>query len=245
MGLDRVKALEVEDRLDEAEAGGVAVVDGGDVDAHRLADRRVVGKRLGEGAAQDLGADHVVVEALGDPVDDRVLEPLVIEHRRMDEARHGGLGPDDGFRVALHLEPDRIDAVQRVGGVVTALQRHMLPRRTGTPDTKSDPEHALARSSDRSIPDSSLPTHDLGRASRANKWRRHGRRFRKSTTASLKGWSPVASMWSRLGMIRTSAPGMSAGEPLGRARDLIAGRRRRRAPDSRCVASSSGDSGSR
>ena len=38
--LDGVEALEVEDRLDIAVAGGVAVVDGRDVGAHGVADRR-------------------------------------------------------------------------------------------------------------------------------------------------------------------------------------------------------------
>ena len=97
-----------------AVARRVAVVDRGDVAAERLADLRILDERFLEGEADDLGADDTVVEPLGDAVDDRVFQPVVIEDRRVDEARDRRLGGDDRLGLTLDLGPDRIDLAERL-----------------------------------------------------------------------------------------------------------------------------------
>ena len=76
IGLQRLEALEVEQRLHHPEAGGIAVGDRHDVGAKRLADRRVAGDRLGEGLADQRRGNVRIVEARGDPMGDRALQRL-------------------------------------------------------------------------------------------------------------------------------------------------------------------------
>ena len=59
VGLDGVEALEVEQRLDVALAGRIAVVDRGDVATDDLAEFLIGGQRIVEGAADDVGAHDV------------------------------------------------------------------------------------------------------------------------------------------------------------------------------------------
>ncbi len=132
--LDGMEAFEEEHRLDVAVAGRVAIVDRRDVAAHGLAERLVVGERLLEGAADDFGADDVVAEPLGDAIDDRVFQARLVEHRREDEARHRRLAPDDLLGLALHLEPDRIEALQRFAAARDGLTvMPQLPAETERP----------------------------------------------------------------------------------------------------------------
>jgi len=106
--LDRVKPLEVEDRLDEARARRVAIEHGEKVGVERFGEARVVGGDLAVGLADQV-ARHV---GMGEPrrnaVDDDALQRLVVEDRRVDEAGDLGLAADDVLRFARHASEDGI-----------------------------------------------------------------------------------------------------------------------------------------
>ncbi len=63
VSLERLEAFEIEQRLDHAPAGRVAVGDRHDVGAEGLADGRVARDRLAEGLADQGGRDVAVVES--------------------------------------------------------------------------------------------------------------------------------------------------------------------------------------
>ena len=108
----RMEALEIEQRLDQAIAGGVAIEDGVEVGPEDLADVRRLGQHGCKRLADQRCIDIRMMQALGKPMADRILEPVVVENGREDEPAqcrltcHGflGLGP--------HLTPDRVDLFQ-------------------------------------------------------------------------------------------------------------------------------------
>ena len=131
MGLDGVEALEVEQRIDEARGGRIAVVDGDHVGAERVAEIRLVAQRILIGLADHLARKLRMIEPLGDAMHDRILEPLVMQHRRVDEGRKLRLAADDVFRFLADMRPDRIELAERglrielgLGHVVSSRQFH-------------------------------------------------------------------------------------------------------------------------
>ncbi len=112
MGLDRVEALEVEHRLEEAVGGGVAIDRRDDVGAESVADRGLVFERVGIGLADQLGRDIGIIEPLGDAVDDRRLQRVVMQDGRIDEGRELGLAPRDLLGLAADARPDRVDLIE-------------------------------------------------------------------------------------------------------------------------------------
>ena len=50
-----------------------------------------------------------MIEPLGDAMDHRILEAIVMEHRRIDEGRQLGFAVDDVLRLAPDPIPDRIE----------------------------------------------------------------------------------------------------------------------------------------
>ena len=108
MGLDRVKALEVEQGIDEARGRGIAVVDGDEIGAEGVAEIGIVAQRLVKGLAHQIARERGVIEPVGDAVDHRIFEAAVMQHRRIDEGRKLGLAMDDVLRFAADPVPDRI-----------------------------------------------------------------------------------------------------------------------------------------
>jgi hypothetical protein len=113
MGLDGVEALEVEHGLEEAVGGGIAVDGRHDVGAEGGADRRLVLERVDIGLTYQVGRDFRAVEALGDAVDDRCLQRVVMQDGRIDEGRELGLATRDLFGLAADARPDRVNLVER------------------------------------------------------------------------------------------------------------------------------------
>ena len=109
MGLQRVKALEVEQRIDEARGCGIAVVDRDQVGAERIAEIGFVAQRLVIGLADQVARQRRMIEPLGDTMDHRIFEALVMQHGRIDEGSEFGLAADDVLRLAPDAVPDRIE----------------------------------------------------------------------------------------------------------------------------------------
>ena len=73
IGLKRLEAFEIEQRLHHPEARGIAVGDRHDVGVERFADRGVARDRLGERLPDQGGRKVAMVEPRGDAVRDRAL----------------------------------------------------------------------------------------------------------------------------------------------------------------------------
>ena len=110
MRLDRVKTLEVEQRLDEARAGGVAVEHRQDVDPERLADSGIVAREFREGLDQQHRRDVAVIEPRRDTVDHRGFQAVVVENRRQHQLRQRRLAAQDLVRLRPHARKQRIGA---------------------------------------------------------------------------------------------------------------------------------------
>ena len=110
MRLNGVEALEIEQRLDHARAGRVAVIDGGDVDAEDVSQLRLGGEHLGEGLADQIAGDVMMVEPVGDAMGDRLLERMMVEDVTVDEARQLRLGSRDRFRLGANPLPNGVEA---------------------------------------------------------------------------------------------------------------------------------------
>ena len=102
-------ALEVEDRLKQAMAGRVAVVDRDEIGAGRLENTGIIGEGLVRDLAQD-GHRHLVRGELGrDPVGNRALQRLVMEDTGVDQPAHQRLVADGLFGFGGDAVPDWID----------------------------------------------------------------------------------------------------------------------------------------
>jgi hypothetical protein len=121
MSLDRVETLEVEQRIDEARSRRIAVIDGHHVGAKDVAEVGLVAQRILVGLADQVTGELGMIEALGDPMDDRILEPLMMQYGRVDEGRKFRLAPDDVFRLLPHMRPDRVELAERGLGVQLSL----------------------------------------------------------------------------------------------------------------------------
>ena len=108
IGLERLEALEIEQRLDHPQARRVAVGDRHDVGAEGLSDRRIARDRLAEGLANEGGGDVRIVEPRRDPVGDRALERLMVEDRRHQEGGELGLAPHRLLRLLPDAGEQRI-----------------------------------------------------------------------------------------------------------------------------------------
>ena len=53
-----------------------------------------------------------MVEPVGQAMHDRIFQPLVMQHRGIDEGGELGLAANDVFRLAAHAIPDRIERRQ-------------------------------------------------------------------------------------------------------------------------------------
>ncbi len=112
MRLDGVEALEIEQRIDEAVRRRVAVDGGGDIGAEGVAEARFVFQRIGVSLADQFARHVRMVEPLGDTMHHRLLERVMVQDRRIDEARKLGLAPRHLFGLVADARPDRVDLVE-------------------------------------------------------------------------------------------------------------------------------------
>jgi hypothetical protein len=129
MGLDRMEALEVEHRLEEAVGGGIAIDRRHDVGTERGAERRLILQRALVGLPDQLRRHLRVIEPLGDPVHDRGLERVVVQDGREDEGRELGLAPHHLLGLTADARPDRIDLAERAGGFDLVLGHDLVSRK--------------------------------------------------------------------------------------------------------------------
>ena len=113
MRLNGVEAFVVEHRLDEAVGRRIAVEGRDDVGAERLADLRLVFQRVGIGLPDQLGRHVGMVEPLGNAVDDRGLQRVVVQDRGIDEGGELRLAADDVLGLVADARPDRIELLDR------------------------------------------------------------------------------------------------------------------------------------
>ena len=106
---ERMEALEVEQRLDVAAAGGIAVVDGGEIGAEGAAELGAIGEHLREGLGDQPGIDVGVIEPLRQAVAHGVLEPVLAQDGRIDEAAERRLVAHGLLGLLAQLRPDRVD----------------------------------------------------------------------------------------------------------------------------------------
>ena len=109
VGLDRVEALEVEQRLQRPGRRGVAVHHREDVGAHALADGGVVLKRLVEAVSDEFRRQGGVTQPGRDPVGDRRLQGRMVEDGGDEEGGELRLVAHHRFRLVAHARPERID----------------------------------------------------------------------------------------------------------------------------------------
>ena len=112
MGLQGMKALEVEQGIDEARGRGIAVVDRDEIGAEGVAEIGLVAQRLVIGLADQVARQRRMVEAIGETMHHRIFQAIVMQHGRIDEGRKLRLAADDVFRLAADAIPDRIERRQ-------------------------------------------------------------------------------------------------------------------------------------
>ena len=127
MGLDGMEALEIEHGLEEAVGGGIAIDRRHDVGAERGTERGIMLERVGIGLPDQLGRDLGAVEALGDAVDDRRLQRVMMQDGRIDEGRKLGLAARDFLGLAADARPDRVHLVERARHSCLLLGHDRLP----------------------------------------------------------------------------------------------------------------------
>ena len=106
---ERVETFEVEQRLDVSAAGRIAIVDGRQIRAERAAKLRPVLKDLRKGLADQARIDVGMVQPLREAMADGILQPLLAENGRIQEAAEGGLAVRSLLRLAPDFLPDRIN----------------------------------------------------------------------------------------------------------------------------------------
>ena len=121
-----MEALEIEQRLHHPQAGGIAIGDRDDVGAERRADRRVARRDVVVDLA-DQGARRIgMVEPVGDAVDDRAFQRLVIEHRAGQERRQHRIVARGVLRFDANAREQRI-VVAEADHPGRRLLRHSEP----------------------------------------------------------------------------------------------------------------------
>jgi len=112
MRLQRVEALEVEQRLDQPLAGGIAVEHGENVGAEGVGDRRVGLQHARIGVGDGVGAEVGMVESRGDAMDDRPLQRLVMQHVGEQEAGEIRLAAHGVLRIRADAREQRVLALE-------------------------------------------------------------------------------------------------------------------------------------
>src|SRR5258708_17957035 len=113
MGLDRVKALEIQHGLDKSRGRRIAIVSRHDIGPEGVDDLGRVRKSIEKGL-QNGGAAHArMIEPVADAVHDRARQGVMLEQRSIDERSELRLLPHDGLGLAANARPDGIDTLDR------------------------------------------------------------------------------------------------------------------------------------
>jgi hypothetical protein len=112
MSLQGMEALEVEQWIDEARGCGIAVVDRDQVGAKRIAEIGFIAQRLIIGLADQIARQRRMIEPLGDPMNHRIFQAIVMQHGGIDEGGQLRLAADDVLRLGPNAIPDRIERGQ-------------------------------------------------------------------------------------------------------------------------------------
>ncbi len=119
----RVEALEIEERLEIARAGRIAIEHGGQIGAEYGAKSVLGDQHILECLREEPGVHVRVAKALSNAMADCIFKPVMAQHRRVDEAcecrllGHGGLG----FRA--QGRPNRVgDLVAEALRIICALR---------------------------------------------------------------------------------------------------------------------------
>ena len=110
--LDGLIALEIKQRLDGAVAGRVALQRRSEISARFGADLGPEVERFAKRLPDQVGGEVAVVEPLGQPMRQRVLEAVVGKDGRGDQRAERRLVDDDGAGIFDDRVPHRIDRLQ-------------------------------------------------------------------------------------------------------------------------------------
>src|SRR4051812_4774666 len=112
MRLDRMEALEIEQRVDEAVRSRIAIDGRHDVIPKSVADRWIVFERVRVSLANQFARHIRMIEPFGDAMHDRLLECVVMQNRGIDEAGKLRLAPRHLLGFVANALPDRINIVE-------------------------------------------------------------------------------------------------------------------------------------
>src|SRR6516162_3188880 len=124
MRLQRMKALEVEKRIDEARGRGIAVVDCNEIGSEHVAKIWNLAQRLVIGLADQVARQRRMVEAVGQTMHHRVFQAIVMEHGGVDEGRKLRFAMHDVFGLGADAIPDRIERRQLSSLRIDLMYRH-------------------------------------------------------------------------------------------------------------------------
>jgi hypothetical protein len=113
VGLERVEALEVKQRLDETVASWIALRDRHDVGTESITERGIRLEHLVKHLVQKPGVDGGMLQPARQTMADGIFETVMAEHGRVNETAKRRLGSADLVRLAPNLAPDRIVARDR------------------------------------------------------------------------------------------------------------------------------------
>ena len=112
VGLQRMKTLEVEQRVDETRGRGIAVIDRHHIGPESIPDVGILAQRLVIGLANEIARQRRMIEPVGEAMHHGVFQPIVVQHGRIDKGGQLGLAANDVFRLGPHAIPDRIERRQ-------------------------------------------------------------------------------------------------------------------------------------
>src|SRR6185437_16747390 len=122
IGLDRLEALEIEQRLDRPVAGGIALEGGGEIGTCRGSDFGPRGQRFAKSLADEVGRDVGMVEPLGKAMRQRILEAVIAQDGRDDERGERRFIGEDCPGIGDDRLPDGVDRAQLAGVPYRLLQ---------------------------------------------------------------------------------------------------------------------------
>src|SRR5437764_10285890 len=114
IGLERLKALKIEKRLDIAVASRIAVIDGKNIGTDGDADLAIGFERVLEGLDDELGRDVGIGETLRQAMGQRLLKPLVVKDGAKNEAAEARLGFGDILSFLANAGPAGIERLDRL-----------------------------------------------------------------------------------------------------------------------------------
>src|SRR5882672_9050880 len=113
MGLDRVKALEIQHGLDKSRGRRIAIVSRHDIGPEGIDDLGRVRKSIEEGLQNGGAAHDRMIEPVAEAVHHRARQGGMLKQRSVDERSELRLLPHDGLGLAANARPDGIDTLDR------------------------------------------------------------------------------------------------------------------------------------